>query len=66
MKKSPRAKKNEVLRVAAVFGGNIRELRENMHIKKCAFSKIIHYDRNRLAELEDGMQDIRLSTAIRI
>ena len=66
MKKSPRAKIHNRLPVAAVFGKNIENLRINENSKRYVFSKHIHYDRNRLAELEDGMQDIHLSTAIRI
>ncbi len=66
MNKSPRAKRNESLPVAGVFGSNIEYIRKNENCRIYVFSKLIHYDRSRLSELEAGRQDIRLSTAIRI
>lgn len=66
MKKSKEAKKNCKISAIKTFGDNIRflRIRQNMTIKDWA--KFLNYDRNRLAELEQGFQDIKLNTALKI
>ncbi|PWJ70529.1 helix-turn-helix protein [Ruminococcaceae bacterium R-25] len=66
MKKSERAIRNDYLPVASVFGRNIKSFRNIDGSSIRDFSKKIRYDRNRLSDLEEGFQNIRLSTAIRI
>ena len=49
-----------------VFGANIAYLRDVENMKLYEWADYLEYDRNRLSELEQGWQDIKLSTAVKI
>lgn len=51
---------------AEILGENLQYLREKENMNRGDFANVISYNRNTLSELEQGYQNIRLSTVVRI
>jgi transcriptional regulator with XRE-family HTH domain len=60
------AKHLDKIPAAEILGENLQYLREKENLNRDVFAKLISYNRNTLSELEQGYQNIKLSTTVRI
>lgn len=63
MKNVNNFKKEEIL---LVFGQNIKKAREFKKMRICQLALLANYDRIRLAKIEQGTQNIKLNTAVKL
>lgn len=60
------AKHIDKIPAVEILGENLQYLREKEFMSLDVFSNMISYNRNNLSELEQGYQNIKLSTAVKI